>query len=357
MATLRLRDRDAILTREGLILRVFGYSHLPNAYICDAEYASAKIFKSDNPRAFRTDGNRVFYKFYDDEGWKFVKDNFPQYMTFHHSIRKKVVGVKLPDIALVLKPEEEFRKLVEKEPKDKLIEAVQSVLKITTRHSGLSAKNFGVFGSLLHGFYHPQFSDIDLIIYGKENVAKMRETVHELYGDKSSSLKNEFESDNSIKGKNWRFENYTPKEFVWHQRRKTIYALFKDEKSGRIIKTEFEPVKEWGEIGKAVFSGTKVTQKGWVKMFARVTEDYDAPFIPSIYGIKPLKVLDRKTGSGEAKWLISYLEEFRMQAYRDETVYIEGNLEEVKTPEGSFHQITLTYCPRYYNQVLKVAIA
>ena len=43
MATLKLRDRDAIQTAEGLIFRVFGYSHPKDAYICDAEYASSKF--------------------------------------------------------------------------------------------------------------------------------------------------------------------------------------------------------------------------------------------------------------------------------------------------------------------------
>jgi hypothetical protein len=39
---------------------------------------------------------------------------------------------------------------------------------------------------------------------------------------------------------------------------------------------------------------------------------------------------------------------------KDDEVYVEGNLEEVATSKGSFHQITLTHCPRYYEQVLKV---
>jgi hypothetical protein len=46
--------------------------------------------------------------------------------------------------------------------------------------------------------------------------------------------------------------------------------------------------------------------------------------------------------------------EFRMQAQKGEKVYIEGNLEEVVTPKDSFYQITLTYCPIYYEQALKV---
>jgi len=52
--------------------------------------------------------------------------------------------------------------------------------------------------------------------------------------------------------------------------------------------------------------------------------------------------------------VISYVEEFRMQAERDEEVYVEGNLEQVVSSRKTFHQITLTYGPRYYEQALKV---
>jgi len=357
LASLRLRDRDAIVTKESLIFRVFGYSHPPNAYICDAEYAPAEIFKSGNPKAFRSNGKHVFYKFYEDEGWKFIKTNFPQYMVFHEMLRKKVVGINHRNIVKVRRTNDELRKLIETEPKDELLTALQNVIGFAARHSGLLIKNFGVFGSMLHGFYHPKFSDIDLIIYGRENVAKLRETLQELYKDRRSLLRNEFESDESIKGKHWKFQNYSPKEFVCHQQRKMFYALFNDEKSGRIIKTEFEPVKDWEKIEDEHFSETKIVQKGWAKMFARITEDQDAPFIPSVYGIEPLKVLHGTTGANEARRIVSYMEEFRMQAYKDEKVYVEGNLEEAATQEGSFHQVTLTYCPRYYEQVLKIVPA
>jgi len=357
LATLRLRDRDAIVTKEGLIFRVFGYSHPPNAYICDVEYAPAEIFKSENPKAFRNKGQHVFYKFYEDKGWKFIKSNFPKHMILHRMLRNNVVGVERKDIVKVLKPNKELRKLVNEKPKDELLTALQKALEFTKRHSGLSMKNFGVFGSLLHGFYHPKFSDIDLIIYGRENLAKLRETLHELYRARGSTLRNEFESDESIKGKHWKFQNYSLKDFVWHQQRKMIYALFNDEKSGRIIKTEFEPVKNWSEIRDEHFSGAKIVQRGWVKMFAHIINDHDAPFIPSVYRIKPLKVLHGPKGSDEVKRIVSYMEEFRMQAQKDEKIYVEGNLEEVKASEGNFHQTVLTYCPRYYEQVLKVVKA
>jgi len=342
------------MTKEGLIFRVFGYAHPSNAYVCDAEYAPAEIFKSKNPKAFRIAGKHVFCKFYEDEGWKFIKNNFPQHMIYLPTLRRKVVGVKHSNIVEVRKPNETLGELVEKKPRDELSKALQSALKIVTERSGLSTNNFGVFGSLLHGFYHPQFSDIDLIVYGRKNLAKLRETLQELYQARKFLFRNEFERNDLIKGKNWRFQNYSSKEFVWHQQRKLIYAVFNDEKSGRTIKTEFEPVKDWKEIQGTHFSEMKIVQKGWAKMFAYITEDYDAPFIPSVYGIQPLEILDEKAGAGEVGRLVSYMEEFRMQAQKGEKVYIEGNLEEVVTPKDRFYQITLTYCPRYYGQVLKV---
>jgi predicted nucleotidyltransferase len=355
LAPVRLRDRDAIVTREGLIFRVFGYSHPQHAFICDAEYASANIFTSNDHRAVRNGGNQVFYKFYNDEGWKLVFSQFPQYTVFHEMLGQKVVGVNHDDVAEARKPEERLRVLVETDPKDGLHDAMQRALNTALQGSNLSVANFGVFGSMLHGFHHPKFSDIDLIVYGRKENAKIRETLQALYADDLSGFRNEFETDETVKGKQWRFKNYSVKDFLWHQKRKLIYGLFNDAKSGRTIKTEFEPVKEWREIASEYDSKTRILRKGWVKINARVIADNDAPFIPSVYGIEPLEVLSGTRDALEAVRVISYMEEFRLQAQKDEKVCVEGNLEEVVTPNGSYHQIALTYCPRYYEQVLKVA--
>jgi predicted nucleotidyltransferase len=354
LASLRLRDRDGIVTCEGIIFRVFGYSHPPGAFVCDAEYASANIFKSTDPRAPRTGGNEVFYKFYDDEGLKLVFNRYPQH-TFHHNmLGQKVVGVSRADVVEVRKPEEKLQALATEKPKDELQDAMQRVLNVSMNNSGLSTTDFGVFGSMLHGFHHPKFSDIDLVVYGMPQNAKMRETLRLLYADKSSGFRNEFETQAAMEGKRWRFKNFTMKEFVWHQKRKQIYGLFNDSKSGRTIKAEFEPVKAWTEIVSEFDAETRIFRKDWVKIKARVTGDEEAPFIPSVYSIRPLEVFNGTKAALEAERVVSYMEEFRLQAQRDEDVIVEGTLEQVTSPKGSFNQITLTYCPRYYEQVLKV---
>jgi predicted nucleotidyltransferase len=354
LANLKLRDRDAILTNEGLIFRVFGYSHPPDAYICDAEYASSTIFKSTDPRAPRTGKNQIFYKFYNDEGWKLISNNFQKYTVYHEMLRQKVVGISEADITETRKPEERLQALIKTEPKDELISAMQQVLNISTKKSGLKSSNFGVFGSMLHGFHHPKLSDVDLLVYGKKENAKMRKALEALYKDKRSGLHNEFESDDAMKGKQWRFLNFTVKDLVWHQRRKQIYGFYDDKASKRTIKAEFEPVKAWSEIKSEYDPQARIERKGWVRLKARVTADDEAPFIPSIYSIEPLEVLSGERDALEAKRVVSFMEEFRLQAQKDEEIVVEGNLEEVVSPKKSFHQVTLTYCPRYYEQVLKV---
>jgi predicted nucleotidyltransferase len=351
---LRLRDRDSIQTKEGLIFRVFGYSHPTNAYICDVEYAPSGVFKSDDPKALRSRGDCIYYKFYSDEGWKFLQTGFPQYLIFHRMLRTRVLGVRHHDILNVRKPEEELERLIRLNSRDQLSEATKGVLKLVAEHSRLSTKDFGVFGSMLHGFHHPMFSDIDLVIYDGKNLADLRQTLQELYFRDSSGLSNEFETEAFIREKRWQFENLHFKEFLWHQHRKLIYALFHDKRNRRIIKTEFEPVKAWGQISNEYDSDARIMQKGWVQMRARIVQDDDAPFIPSIYGIEPLEVMAGTREAYEAKRIISYMEEFRLQVRKDETVYVEGNLEEMITGKKAFHQVALTYCPRYFEQVLKV---
>jgi predicted nucleotidyltransferase len=276
-------------------------------------------------------------------------------LIFHEMLDLKIVGVNQNAILEARKPEVRLAALLKAGPTDPLLAAMERVLNIALKNTGLKASDFGVFGSMLHGFHHPKYSDIDLTIYGKAENAKMRQTMAELYADNSSGLRNEFESDGAMAGKTWRFKNFDVADFVWHQRRKMIYGLYDDTSaSGRVIKAEFEPVKAWSEIKSEYDPQAKIKQKGWVKIKARVTADDEAPFIPSIYGIEPLEVLGGSKEALEATRVFSYMEEFRQQAQKDEIVIVEGNFEEVASPKGSFHQVTLTYCPRYYEQVLKV---
>ena len=234
---------------------------------------------------------------------------------------------------------------------DELTNAMRSIIDCVTANNSLTISDFGVFGSMLHDFYHPRFSDVDLTVYGSRKLQTLRETLDGAFRVHDLPLRNEFEDDQPIKGKRWLFKNLSPKEFVWHQRRKLIYALFQDSAGRRVIKAEFEPVRAWQEIKPD--PAVKVDSCGWVKMIVRIVDDSGGSFMPSIYGIEPLTILSGSPLASEADFVVSFLEEYRLQAFKDEVVYVEGNLEHIEKKSCTHYQITLTYCPRYYEQTLK----
>jgi predicted nucleotidyltransferase len=349
---LKLRDRDAILTEDGIIFRVYGYIHPSGAYICDPEYASPTVFKSPNPRARRGENMPRYYKFFADEGLKLILNSFPQYTIFYEPLQKCLVGVNEDDILEVRKPDIGLQHLLTKEPDDALLKALQDLFMRVSSKSGLKTEDFGVFGSLLHGFYHPSFSDLDFIVYGKENMDKLCETLETLYRE-DPSLRNEFDSMKAVESKDWKFVNYSLKEYLWHQRRKMIYAYFDSEDAGRVVKAEFEPVKAWSENVNTYNPFARIFHVGWIKAVAEVTDDKDAPFIPSIYQIEVKNILEGPEVESITQ-IFSYMEEYRMQAKQGEKVLVEGNLERVVNGTNMYHQITLSYGPRYYEQTLKV---
>ena len=181
MANLKLRDRDAIHTTEGIIFRVFGYSHPDDSYVCDAEYASSKIFNSKDIRAPRTGRSELYYKFYNDEGLNLITKDYSHYLINHEMLDLKVVGVPKGNIDEIRKPQERLQELLQNGPTDSLLAAMERVLEIVSNKSGLSNQNFGVFGSMLHSFHHPKYSDIDFTIYGKSENQKIRNTLASLF--------------------------------------------------------------------------------------------------------------------------------------------------------------------------------
>lgn len=343
---LKLRDRDYIVGLNGLVFRVLGYVHPPDGYICDLEYVPAALYKSRNPKAPRGYPKTTHYKLYGDEPFRLVKERFPEYTVYYKPLARKLPGVPRRLIKEVLYPADGLKRVVEG-CEDELCVTLRRILNKITEISGLRIGDFGVFGSLLLGLHHPVFSDLDLVIYGSDNLKKLRSCLEDIYKEEKFMV-NEFKEPPRL---NWRFIRYPYKLFLAHQRRKLIYGVYKPPDSVRPIKVEFEPVKSLGEISGEYMVPDKVDRLGWVKAVAKVVDDSEAAFMPSVYRVELETVLEGPSVDS-IDCIVSYVEEYRLQAFRDERVYVEGWLERIQSGCKIFHQITLTYGPRYYDQTL-----
>ncbi|MFX1298919.1 MAG: hypothetical protein ACFFD2_29175, partial [Promethearchaeota archaeon] len=251
-------------------------------------------------------------------------------------------------------PDEGLQRILQDPSDNKLINTLLEILDLVIEHSQLKYHQFGVFGSILHNFYHIDYSDIDIIIYGRRALQKLRETLADCYHQSSFPIQNEFTDwDYKQSTKHWHFKHYTIQEYPFYDFRKLIYAIIRSKKISRPVKIEFEPVKNWGEINNEYPEQVKIDRIGWIKAIAEVTDDRNAFFIESLYKIEILDIL-KGPKIYDIPRILSFVEEFRGQVQRDEKILVEGNLERVTLSNNEFYQIALSYGPRYYDQTLKL---
>ncbi|MBS7620094.1 nucleotidyltransferase domain-containing protein [Candidatus Bathyarchaeota archaeon] len=347
---MRLRDRDSPISQEGLIFRVYGYDHPEDSCFCDLEYAPEEVYTSGIQKSVRTLGNRRFFKFYFDEGLKFVHNHFPEYQVFHKHLREMLVGLREDQIIQVVRPDERLKEiLISKE--DPLIEELNQVLELVLEISSLDLGDFGVFGSIFHGFHSPKFSDIDLIVYGKRELKELREALKSLYSE--NLLSNEFDDWTvEMPPLHWNFSNYSKKEYGWHQKRKLIYATRMSKRLGRRVKIEFEPVRRWDEIRNEYEETLKIEKIGTIEATVKVISDEDSGFMPSVYSVEALRT-DPNVAQGVER-VVSYMEEFRLQLETGEIAQVIGRLEKVEMKNRCFNQITLSQGEGYFEQIIKL---
>ena len=348
---LKCRDRDAPVSKEGIIFRVMGYDHPPGFCICDVEYAPETIYKSYEKRALRNGGRIKYYKFYFNGGLKFIYRNFPQYRTYSESFNTYFVGLHKSQIGELRRPDKKLQEIFESGRSDKLLTVLRNVLSEILEISSLRLSDFGVFGSVLHDIYNVEYSDLDFIIYGRKQVEELRKVLQSLYEDPGTGFRNEYGGSTPPDSRYKRFKHLTLKEYMRHQRRKLIYAVY--DKAWRPIKLEFEPVRKWDEIKNTYPEIKRVKKLSMVEAIFEVRDASQSYFMPSIYEIEILEAKNLPE-SVKIDRIISYVEEFRLQLEKGEYGIVKGWLEKIEKVSGETrYQITLTYGPKYFEQVLK----
>jgi predicted nucleotidyltransferase len=349
---MKFRDRDAPVTLNGLIFRTYGYDHPLDSCFCDLEYAPETLYTSREPRALRDGLSTKHYKFYFDGGLKFALKHDPPYKLRHKALSRDMVGVRERDLSRVVRPDERLQELLNGD-RDTLQRTCVEIIDLITESSSLKSSDFGVFGSLAHGFHNPRYSDLDLIIYGRRELHELRATLEDLY--EGGVLRNEFDSWTPFDPPaHWNFKLLSKEEYGLHQKKKGIYAVYDAERLGREVKIEFEPVRRWDEIVNEYDKAISIRDLGRVEAEMEVISGDEGGFMPSIYTVR-LEEINYGIDSVDVTRVVSYIEEFRLQVEKGERVIVRGNLEEVETSNGIFHQITLSYGMEYFDQVLKPA--
>jgi hypothetical protein len=318
----RFRDRDFLQTREGFFFCVVGSLHPPDRVISYLKYVPAKLGlwgkgKKRFKRVMRayTIPNLL-------ETFSFLERNCPQYLFHSPFYNITMTAVPHEHLAEHYKPEEKLAQLLQASRLDPLQKKLTRFASFLAETSEVSPKFFGVTGSILLDIHRPEFSDIDVTVYGLKNSLAVKEALTEAYSSAGSTVKR-------LEGKPlkaWcesKAQRYplTPDEALRIYERKWNIGFFEGTPfSIHAVKLEEEVDEEYGD--------KTYHPVGPATVRAVVYENSDCLFLPSIYRVREVNIMDGPQVANIEE-VVSYESLYDNLAEVGESVVARGKLERV----------------------------
>ncbi|MFW9830822.1 MAG: hypothetical protein ACFFD8_03525 [Candidatus Thorarchaeota archaeon] len=330
----RPKDKDFVETKEGLFFTVVGYSHPPNAYTAYLKYRPDPEGRWERQGVRYRRMMQVYSAAEVKSSSNWLKEYHPEYVSFD-----RIRGIELPlvpweNIIAYYLPEVRMVEII-KDPQDPLESKTRALVEILSNTSGVPTSSFGITGSLLLTIHNPMFSDIDILVYGRENVRKIRDAMDDLFGESS-------------------IQPYSPDEIMAWQLRQVknlgIPERYREQiawsywQRGRFDKTPFSihPIRTDAEIfqdyGLELFSA-----KGTIEITATIMGDEDNLFVPSRYLVGNITIEEGDAELPALTEIVVFEGVFSTVFHKGDRVRIRGTAEVVRDVEGNVmrNQVTV----------------
>ncbi len=316
------RNRDYLETVERLLFTVVGDVHPFDRILAYLKYFPYKhgVWGSGTRRYDRA------LKFYSTLHLKdtltYLEKMYPQYLYYSDVYHVTISAVASQSISIRYYPESRLSNLMHSESLDSLEEKVVDLAVIISKESNVELAQFGVTGSVLVDIHNPKFSDIDLIVYGKENGLKVKKAVERMLDSGDHGLQ--------------RFDDAAVVR--WLSSRAWLYPL--DRKDVELIyrrhwnRGVFEGTEYSIHVGKVEKEieekyGDKIyTPKGTIEAEAVVVDASDSLFMPGIYYVNSVKIVKGPVVS-DVKEIVTYEGLYSDVVTPGERIKACGKLEEV----------------------------
>ena len=232
---------------------------------------------------------------------------------------------------------------------DEYLSLVRGLVLFLTK-SGVKETDLGLTHSTLLGNYTYGKSDIDLLVYGKENGWKvlnfLKTAKHEKLKWKTDAEWAEYYNDH----KTSESSHFTEDEYVKHMGRKKYEGLF-----GGTVFTLFtveEPDETWFKWGEAEYEPI-----GLATVKGEVTDHFNSHVRPACYEIGKAEFVEGESGVPKVdaaipvKRIVTYSIPFVQQALKGEKIKACGLLELVRPKQGEkYYRVVVGYFDAYLNE-------
>ena len=314
----RPRDRDFVETVEGLLFCVVGYLHPPGQVTAYLKYVPDPGGKW---RRGETGYSRVipYYHVSQVENtYGFLGESHPEYIYSCPVRNITVSSVPRDRIKAYYRPRDRLASIME-EPGDELESKLRDLVTLLSGLAGIDTRDLGVTGSILTGSHSPEFSDIDLTVYGQTASTALREALRETRRDGGvirsfSASKREAWS----RSREERFPLSFGQLMEFAERRWNYGEYMGTYFSIHPVRADQEVTEEYGESTYASI--------GSVRGSATVADASEAIYLPAIYRLE-----DVETDSGhDVAEVASYEGLYADMFYAGERIEFSGILERVE---------------------------
>ena len=313
------RDRDFLQTHEGFFFCVVGPLHPPERVISYIKYApsSSGIWGKDDNKF-----SRILQKYTIPnllQTFKYLEANYPHCLFHSPADNITITAVPHKNIKQHFKPEKKLAQLRQASQQDSLQEKLIRFTTFLEETSGISEWSFGVTGSILLDIHKPEFSDLDVTVYGVKTSWALHKALTENRG--SQTLMSRLEGNALKKWSTKKAKTYplTAAEASKIYERKWNLGVFEDRwVSIHPVKLESEVTEEYGE--------KFYHPCGQVTIQAVVGDNTGSIFLPAVYKIEDVKVLDGPQ-FGNVTEVVSYESFYDSLAENGEKIQAKGKLE------------------------------
>lgn len=321
------KEGDFIETIDNLIFDVKGLIHPPDRVIAYVRYVK-------DPHGDREKNGKRYKKIYSlNERDSYLKKNYPQYLYFDPYFNRIIESVPLENVSKHYKPIERLKEIYQKFPVlDKIEKEALEMVLLIIDEANISLNNIGISGSILVNL-HNNFSDIDLVIYGKENCFKVYEALNRII-ERNNFIKR-YSNEDLEKLHNFRVKdtNISFEDFLKVEKRKILQGKFKN----RDYFIRF--IKEFNEINER-YGDKTFMPIGYTCLKAKVIDDSDSIFTPCYYIIDEVEYMDNSNYK-PLKQIISFRGRFCEQAKKGEKIIARGKIEKVSSKNEEYYQLVI----------------
>jgi len=301
----------------GAVFEVKGLIHPPGMVVAYPRYVSA--------------GDGKLVKVYPwAERFRLLKGPFRAYVRLDPVLGDEYCEVPWRDVARLFDPVEALGELRERCALDPVEADAVELAELLKEEAGIPWRALGLTGSIMLGL-HGQGSDVDLVVYGREEARKAHEALKCLMS--SGALRpyglEELRRLHALRSTDTPMDFET---FARVERRKVIQGLFR----GREYFMRFVVSREPEPYGAVRFS-----RAGRATIRATVVSDEEAIFTPCSYGITDVEVLEGPEFE-PIRAICSFRGRFCEHARPGERVVAKGKLELVVEPgRGAWYRLVV----------------